>query len=64
MDSLGKAYAEAEEMFRVLGDEAARVAAERAEGCRKNDDEAGVVYWDRVTAFLVYLLNDRPETIQ
>ena len=63
MGTLGQAYSEALQMLQTLGDEAKHVAAERAEACRRKGDEAGVVFWDRVTAFVVYIANEGPDTI-
>ena len=31
--------------------------------CRKNRNSAGVVYWSRVTAFLIHLANEGNDTI-
>jgi hypothetical protein len=55
MDSLGHAYRIAVEMLQSFGDEAANVASERAESCRRKGDEKEAGLWDRVTAFSVHI---------
>jgi hypothetical protein len=55
MNSLGRAYQVAIEMHRTFGEEAANVAAERADDCHLKGDEDGASHWVRVTAFLTHM---------
>jgi hypothetical protein len=59
MNTLGQAYKVAVELHHTLGDEAPHVASERAQSFRRSGDEPEAVHWDRVTAFLTKLVDDK-----
>ena len=64
MGTVGQAYNLAVEMHEAIGEEAAFVASESAELCRRKGDDSGAHYWEQVTAFVTHLCRPESKIIQ